>query len=242
MINKQKDTLTMNTSEIFNPAQRKQRVIESFLNSHYGLKLQARGDVVQVQTLINKLVTENHHMASTTRNYQNTDRYVKNTMIIEALKHILKEIAPMRTVRKMNEQSGEDLAQAELILVAQNMVEELQKMAEDVAQMQTDDLMPLEEKMKTTFGQEQGQAFGQSADQVFSTLLDAVKAAKDELSNAVGVLKGEAPAMPGMGGDEMGGADLGQTGGALDALAGDEFGAADAASGEEELPTGRELK
>jgi cell division protein ZapA (FtsZ GTPase activity inhibitor) len=158
-------------------------------------------------------------------------------MIIEALKHILKEIAPMRSVRKMNEQSGEDLAQAELILVAQNMVEELQKMAEDVAQMQTDDLMPLEEKMKTTFGQEQGQAFGQNADQVFSNLLDAVKAAKDELSNAVGVLKGEAPAMPG-----MGGADLGQTGGALDALAGDEFGAADAASGEEELPTGRELK
>jgi hypothetical protein len=121
------------------------------------------------------------------------------------------------------------------------MVEELQKMAEDVAQMQTDDLMPLEEKMKTTFGQEQGQAFGQSADQVFSTLLDAVKAAKDELSNAVGVLKGEAPAMPGTG-DEMGGANLDQTGGALDALAGDEFGAADAASGEEELPTCRELK
>ena len=178
-------------------------------------------------------------MASTTRNYQNTDRYVKNTMIIEALKHILKEIAPMRSVRKMNEQSGEDLAQAELILVAQNMVEELQKMAEDVAQMQTDDLMPLEEKMKTTFGQEQGQAFGASADQVFSTLLDAVKAAKDELSNAVGVLKGEAPAMPG---DGMGGADLDQTGGALDALAGDEFGAVDAASGEEELPTGRDLK
>ena len=68
----------MNTSEIFNPAQRKQRVIESFLNSHYGLKLQARGDVVQVQTLINKLVTENHHMASTTRNYQIRKVKIKN--------------------------------------------------------------------------------------------------------------------------------------------------------------------
>jgi hypothetical protein len=108
--------------------------------------------------------------------------------------------------------------------------------------MQTDDLMPLEEKMKTTFGQEQGQAFGSSADQVFSTLLDAVKAAKDELSNAVSVLKGEAPVMPGATDSGMGEPDLGQTGGALDALAGDEFGAADAASGEEELPTGRDLK
>ena len=97
--------------------------------------------------------------------------------------------------------------------------------------------MPLEEKMKVTFGQDQGQTFGQSADQSFSTLLDAVKAAKDELSNAVSVLKGESPAMSGM--DDS---NLDQTSSELDALAGDEFGAVDAASGEEELPTGRDLK
>jgi hypothetical protein len=158
-------------------------------------------------------------------------------MIIEALRHILKEIGPMRSTRRMNEQSGEDLAQAELILVAQNMVDDLQKMAEDVAQMQTDELMPLEEKMKTTFGQEQGTAFGQAADQSFSTLLDAVKAAKDALSNAVAVLKGESP-MGGMG-DDLSGATMPNP--ALEPT-GDQFGMADAASGEEELPTGRELK
>ena len=230
----------MNTSEIFNPAQRKQRVVENFLNSHYGLKLAARGDAVKVQSLISKLVMENHQMASTKVGFQNDSTYVKNTMIIEALRHILKEIGPMRTVRKMNEQSGEDLAQAELILVAQNMVDDLQKMAEDVAQMQTDELMPLEEKMKVTFGQEQGQQFGQSADQSFATLLDAVKAAKDSLSNAVAVLKGESPMGADMGGmgDEMGG---GMPQPAMEP-AGDEFGMSDAASGEEELPTGRELK
>ena len=230
----------MNTSEIFNPAQRKQRVVENFLNSHYGLKLAAHGDSVKVQSLISKLVQENHQFASTKVGFQNDATYVKNTMIIEALRHILKEIGPMRSTRRMNEQSGEDLAQAELILVAQNMVDDLQKMAEDVAQMQTDELMPLEEKMKTTFGQEQGQSFGQAADQSFSTLLDAVKAAKDALSNAVAVLKGESP----MGGD-MGGMGDDLSGGmpapAMEP-AGDQFGMADAASGEEELPTGRELK
>jgi hypothetical protein len=227
----------MNTSEIFNPAQRKKRVVENFLNSQFGLKLQARGDAVQVQTLITKLVNENHAIASSVRGYEHDGRYVKNTMIIEALKHVLKEIAPMRTTRKVNENSGENLAQAELILVAKNMVEQLQKMAEDVAQMQTDDLMPLVEKIKVEFGQDVGQQFNDAADAAFSTLLDAVKAGKDSLSQAQGILSGEAPAaMPGAEGD-------------LDALAadtglegGDEFGAADAASGEEELPTGRELK
>jgi hypothetical protein len=230
----------MNTSEIFNPAQRKQRVVENFLNSHYGLKLAAHGDSVKVQSLISKLVQENHQFASTKVGFQNDATYVKNTMIIEALRHILKEIGPMRSTRRMNEQSGEDLAQAELILVAQNMVDDLQKMAEDVAQMQTDELMPLEEKMKTTFGQEQGTAFGQAADQSFATWLDAVKAAKDALSNAVAVLKGESP----MGGD-MGGMGDDLSGGmpapAMEP-AGDQFGMSDAASGEEELPTGRELK
>jgi hypothetical protein len=226
----------MNTSEIFNPAQRKQRVVENFLNSHYGLKLAAHGDSVKVQSLISKLVQENHQFASTKVGFQNDATYVKNTMIIEALRHILKEIGPMRSTRRMNEQSGEDLAQAELILVAQNMVDDLQKMAEDVAQMQTDELMPLEEKMKTTFGQEQGTAFGQAADQSFGTLLDAVKAAKDALSNAVAVLKGESP-MGGMGDDLSGGMPAP----AMEPT-GDQFGMADAASGEEELPTGRELK
>jgi hypothetical protein len=110
-------------------------------------------------------------------------------------------------------------------------------MAEDVAQMQTDELMPLEEKMKVTFGQEQGTAFGQSADETFGVLLDAVKAAKDSLSNAVAVLKGESP-MGGMG-DDLGGGGMPSP--ELEPT-GDEFGMADAAGGEEELPTGRELK
>lgn len=226
----------MNTSEIFNPAQRKKRVVENFLNSHYGLKLQARGDAVQVQALISKLVNENHQISSSVRGYENDSRFVKNTFIIEALNQILKEIAPMRTSRRVNENSGENLAQAELILVAKNMVEQLQKMAEDVAQMQTDDLMPLVEKIKVEFGQDVGQQFNDAADSAFSTLLDAVKAGKDSLSQAQGILSGEAPpAMPGAAGE-------------LDALAADQgmadddFAAADAASGEEELPTGRELK
>ena len=226
----------MNTSEIFNPEQRKKRVIENLLNSHYGLKLQAKGDPVQVQSLISKLITENQHIANGVVNYQYDNRYVKNTLIIEALKEVLKEIAPMRTSRRVNEQSGEELAKAELILVAKNMVEKLQGMAEDVAQMQTDDLMPLVEKIKVEFGQDVGQQFNDAADAAFSTLLDAVKSGKDSLSQAQGILTGEAPA--GMAGTMGAEPALEPT----DDTGGDEFGLDDAASGEEDLPTGRELK
>jgi hypothetical protein len=222
----------MNTTEIFNPDQRKKRIIENFLNSQYGLKLQAHGDALQVQSLINKLVVENRNLSASVRNYQNDNRYVKNTMIIEALKHVLKEIAPMRTQRRVNEQSGEELAKAELILVVKNMVEKLQGMAEDVAQMQTDDLMPLVERVKVEFGQDIGQQFNDAADAAFATLLTAVKAGKDSVSQAEGILRGESPM-------EMPGQEPSMEP-ALEPEE-DEFGMADAASGEE-LPTGRELK
>jgi lipopolysaccharide biosynthesis regulator YciM len=227
----------MNTSEIFNPAQRKQRVVESFLTSHFGLKLAAYGDSVKVQTMIAKLVNENQRMASTVRGYENQDRYVKNTFIIEALKQILKEIGPARTKRKVNEQSGEELAQAELILVAKNMVEKLQGIAEDVAKMTTDELMPLAEKIKVSFGQDTGVQFNDSADAALQALLTSVKEAKDALSSSVGVLTGEAPAggVAGMPGEITPGmSDMPDQG--------DDFGMADAASGNEELPMGRELK
>jgi hypothetical protein len=176
-------------------------------------------------------------MASSVRGYENQDRYVKNTFIIEALKQILKEIGPARTKRRVNEQSGEELAQAELILVAKNMVEKLQGIAEDVAKMTTDELMPLAEKIKVSFGQDTGVQFNDSADAALQALLTSVKEAKDALSSSVGVLTGEAPAggVAGMPGEVTPGmTDMPDQG--------DEFGMADAASGGEELPMGRELK
>jgi len=228
----------MNTSEIFNPAQRKQRVVEEFLNSHYGLKLAAYGDVAKVNAMKAKLTNENHHMASSIVGYEKNPRYVKNTLIIEALNQLLKEIAPARRRGRVNEQSGEDLAQAELILVAKNMVEKLQGMAEDVAKMATDDLMPLAEKLKVSFGQDMGNQFNDAADAALQTLLTAIKSGKDELSNAVGILTGEAPAGGDMGG--MPGEEPGME--PVPGEEGDQFGATDAAAGAEELPTGRELK
>jgi len=224
----------MNTSEIFDPTRRKKQVVESFLNSQFGVKLAATGDKVGIHSLINKLVKENAEMANRVANFENSESYVKNSMIIEALRTMLSEIAPARTSRKVNEETtNQDLEQAELILVAKGMIDKLQSMAEDVAEMQTDDLMALEEKIKVTFSQEQGEAFAQAVDASLATLLEAIKAAKDAVSQATAVLSGEEAGMPAaMPSDiEM---DAGEE---IDA-----FSADDAARGPEEEPTARELK
>lgn len=226
----------MNTSEIFDPIRRKKRVVESFLNSQYGIKLAASGDKIKIHSLINKLQEENSRLSSKVANFENSTDYVKNSMIIEALRTMLSEIAPSRTRRKVNEAEGDDLAQAELILVAKDMVNQLQKMAEDVAEMQTDDLMALEEKIKTTFSQEQGEQFAQGVDGALGTLLDQVKAAKDALSQAISVLSGEGAPMAGMTAEPTGMEP------SLEPAPQGDFTDADAMSGAEQEPAGRELK
>ena len=228
----------MNTSEIFDPSRRKKKVVESFLNSQYGIKLAATGDRVKIHSLITKLQEENSSLSSKVVNYEHNANYVKNSMIIEALRTMLSEIAPSRTRRRVNEGEGDDLAQAELLLVAKDMVNQLQKMAENVAEMQTDDLMALEEKIKTTFSQEQGEQFAQGVDSALGTLLDQVKAAKDALSSAISVLNGEASAS--MGDDLSGMAQPGMKPELEPSV--NDFSNADAGMGPEEEPTGRELK
>ena len=87
----------------------------------------------------------------------------------------------------------QDLDQAELVLAAKDMGDRLQKMAEDLASMQVEDLMPLVAAMKEQMGPEKAGAFESSADSALSGALDSVKSAKESHDNAVLALQGEAP-------------------------------------------------
>jgi hypothetical protein len=135
----------------------------------------------------------------------------------------------------------QDLDQAELVLAAKDMGDRLQKMAEDLASMQVEDLMPLVAAMKEQMGPEKAGAFESSADAAISGALDAVKGAKESHDNAVLALQGEAPPETDMDieepapemGDEM----------AMDEPAPEmEIGDEEAMAGVEGEPEGREIK
>jgi len=126
--------------------------------------------------------------------------------------------------------SGESLEQAELVLAVQDMIDDIMGMAEDIAEMQVQKMMPVIAKMKTAYGMDKAQAFETSANAALSAALDAMKSTHDSMTDAVAVLQGAAPAtvapeIP---------SDVEDT---TDALAGH-----DAASGPEEEPLGRGLK
>lgn len=133
----------------------------------------------------------------------------------------------------------QDLAQAETLLAAKAMSDELQGIAEKLAKMGVDDLMPLVDIMKEQFGQDAANAFNGVVKAALDASLQAVTSSKESADNAIlamqqgGVPGAEADIstteMPGE--EPEGDEDLG-----------DEFGATPAAAGEPEEPLGRAKK
>ncbi len=145
------------------------------------------------------------------------------------------------TLENLRTLMEQDLDQAELVLAAKDMVDRLQKMAEDLASMQVEDLMPLVDAMRESFGTEQANAFSASADATLAAALETIKATREQMDQSVMVLTGEGAPMNDMMGGEMPPAgDMGDPmADEMAVPAEDEFAGEEAAAGIEGEPLGR---
>ena len=91
----------------------------------------------------------------------------------------------------------DEVQQAQVVLAAQDMVDRIQKMLEDVTEMQFKDLPALSASISSTVGTNESQAFNQAAGAALATLVDAVQAAKVGMEGAQGTLTGQEPVVPG---------------------------------------------
>jgi len=182
--------------------------------------------------------------------YWENPQYNKLGLIQHQIKTYITELAPARSDGKRMKTKEStimeaDLDQAEVLLAAQELVDEMQKMVEDVAEMQVQKLMPIVDAMKQQVGFEVAEVYNNAADGALGALLDQMKQAKDALENATLTARGEQPAASAP-------TDMGMDDAAMDPQApmdgaqnmdmdADEFAGDEAASGEEN-PVGRELK
>lgn len=87
-----------------------------------------------------------------------------------------------------------ELDKAEVLLAAKQMCDDLQKMAEDLASMQVEDLMSIHSAMKEQVGTAEADAFNGAAEAAISGALESMKGAKDAVDNALLTAQGQAPA------------------------------------------------
>ena len=90
-----------------------------------------------------------------------------------------------------------EVQQAQVVLAAQDMVDEVQKMSEQVSAMQFKDLPALVDQIKNQVGPDQATQFNGDASAALSGLMQNLQAAKQQLDQALGVVTGTAaPAAP----------------------------------------------
>lgn len=146
-----------------------------------------------------------------------------------------------------------EVSQAEVMMAAKGFAQELQEMIEKIGRLQNEDLPPVTDQMRETYGMESASAFQTQIYGALQSVMDSLYTAKGQVDDAVsnmastGQVGAETDmdaAMGGVGGmedpmamDADPAADLDNIEADLDAEMGDEFGAED---GEE--PLGRAKK
>ena len=222
--------------------QQKLSEINGYLKENFGYTLKSDNvNAQKLHSILEQIKKKQWNLSCEVKNYQNDPRYVKSVLIAESIKIMLAEIGPVRSnpkarvnkasvnesVQQLRVLLEQDLDQAETQLAAKSMVSDLQDMTEDIAKMQVETLMSLVERMKEVFGLEQATQFNTTVEGVLQGVLDNLKDAHTQVSNAILTLTGEAPAEAPMGGEvppEEG------------------MGGAEAASGPAGEPVGREIK
>lgn len=131
---------------------------------------------------------------------------------------LMKAESRMRKFTKLVFES--EVQQAQVVLAAQDMVDKMQGMLEDVSELQFKELPALVDSIKNQVGIDQAQQFNTDATAALTGLMQNLQGAKQQLDAALGVVTGQAPAA-------VPGADMAAAGGAMDAAAGD-MAAADA--------------
>lgn len=208
--------------------------IQKILRENYNCEIAVNKiDYSKVSKLYNNSLTKLQSINES----KNPKQYAKLHLIKEGLQLIKDNYL----LSHLNEDIEDAVEEAKVIIAAQNMKDKLQKIIEDLAQMQVQDLMPVIDSMKEEIGAAEAERFNSSVDSALGELLNVAKQTKDKMENAILVASGDR-ANDMMGDQELGANEPrvdGQEALGIDDI--DDFGGEDSASGDIG-PEGRSMK
>ena len=188
-----------------------------------------------------KLLSKVRSLIAETRNSnafyrdQNNESYLKMVFMEQALSDHYRNIMSNVTASRIVIENVE-VEKSQVILAAQDMVDSMQKMIEDVNDMLVKELPALYGSIQNEIGVKEGDAFNQAANQALANANQALMQSKTELQAALNALTGQqgGQEFPGAGQDpeeEMGAeVDMELPGGGEEEIA----------AGEEEMPAPEE--
>ena len=115
------------------------------------------------------------------------------------LQQMLKAATTAESKKSQNRRLKEasELQQAQVVLAAQDMVDQIQKMIEQVSAMQFKDLPALVDSIRNDVGMDQAQQFNNDVTTALQGLIQGLQGSKVQLESAQSVLTGQEPVVPG---------------------------------------------
>ena len=220
------------------------RKINKLMESRFGFQINFSNLTVAKAERLSETISANLNKIRHSTNLHTAEtnpRYMELLTVQEGLTAWLEE-------RRTQLNEGE-VANAEVLLAAKDMVDSVQDAIEKVGKMQNEQLPQLLDSIRDQIGSEQAEAFKNAVGTTLDTLMQNLQSAREGVDNGVRVLSGEQldnpMAMPGdTAGADLSGGDAGlppAPGSDLDQDETDGFSATDAAvGGAEEL--GREQR
>lgn len=230
----------MKLHDLAQPQQSKQtaKVFESYFGQSISFDRLTRPQARNMLIRVRSLMKEHRNKPAFHQSEQNP-AYLKLVVMEQGLS------ARIREVEMLKEAS--EVQQAQVVLAAQDMVDKMQKMLEEITAMQFKDLPALVDSIKNEVGQQQATQFNADATAALSGLVQNLQAGKQQMDAALGVVTGQAAAPVadmgmgadlGAGGEAGAAADLGAAGADLEAGAADLDAAAEVGADLEEPEAG----
>ena len=210
----------MKLQDLAQPQQSKQtaKVFESYFGQRIAFDRMSHSQAHKMLNRVQNLISEQRRLPSFHQSEQNP-AYMQLVVMEQGLTARLQEL-----------HEGSEVQQAQVVLAAQDMVDKMQKMLEEITAIQFKDLPALVDSIKNEVGAPQAAQFNNDATAALSGLVQNLQGGKQQMEAALGVVTGQA-ATP-VGGEAGMGADLG---------AGDEAGAAaDLAAAGDDLSAGED--
>lgn len=171
-----------------NPAYLKLLMLEHALTSHIIEAGIAGGlDMTQMQGMADPKVKMTLNKAMKGQNLTPEEQKILTGMLM------MKKESARKATRVMES----EVQQAQVVLAAKDMGDRIQKMLEDVSEMQYKDLPAIVDQARGDLGTEQAESFQSQTTTVLSQLLTSLQQAKGGMDAAMGTLTGSEISVPG---------------------------------------------
>ena len=173
----------------------------------------------ETKTMLTKVKGLMSEAKSKSMSGEQNPAYLKLVFMEQALTHHYGDLRTMPMYNQRIVVENEEVEKSQVVLAAQEMVDTMQKMVEQVSDMLVKELPAVVDGVNSEFGTSEGEQFSSQVSEALTSLQAAITQSKTGLQGAVGIITGQGAGFGGMGpaggdmtGDAMGadmGADLG---------------------------------